>query len=68
MRYRELVTQPRRLGCEFVRPAGGSHEIWRNPTNNRLTVIPHHTREISLKTLHKILRDLGFKLVDSPGE
>ena len=31
MRYRELVKKLRRLGCEFVRRAGGSHEIWYNP-------------------------------------
>jgi predicted RNA binding protein YcfA (HicA-like mRNA interferase family) len=51
MRYRDLVSRLRCLYCEFVRPAGGSHEIWRNPSQNRLTAIPHHTREISQKTL-----------------
>ncbi len=60
MQYRELVSRLRRLGCEFVRPAGGSREIWRNPSQNRLPVVPHHTREISRKTLHKTLRDLGL--------
>jgi predicted RNA binding protein YcfA (HicA-like mRNA interferase family) len=47
-----------------VRQAGGSHEIWYNPHTGSLTVIPHHTREISTKTLNKILRDLGLKPED----
>ena len=64
MRYRELAKKLRRLGCEFVRQAGGSHEIWYYPRTGSLTVIPHHTREISNKTLNKILRDLGFKPED----
>ena len=60
MRYRQLVAKLRRAGCELVRPAGGSPEIWRNPAQDRLTVIPHHTREIAPKTLPKILRELGL--------
>ena len=64
MRYRELVKKLRRLECEFVRQAGGSHEIWYNPNTGNLTVIPHHTREISAKTLNKILQDLGLKPED----
>jgi predicted RNA binding protein YcfA (HicA-like mRNA interferase family) len=64
MRYGELVKKLRRRGCEFVRPAGGSHEVWYNPRTNGLTIIPHHTREISKKTLNKILRALGLKLGD----
>ena len=67
MRYRELVAKLRRTGCEFVRPAGGSHEIWRNPAQDRLAVIPHHTREIAPKTLHKILRELGLSIDDLRG-
>ena len=67
MRYRELVKKLRRLGCEFVRPAGGSHEIWQNPRTGGVTVIPHHSREIARKTLSKILRELGLKPKDLHG-
>ncbi|MBI4603868.1 MAG: type II toxin-antitoxin system HicA family toxin [Planctomycetes bacterium] len=31
MTYRELTRKLRRLGCEFVRHAAGSHEIWWRP-------------------------------------
>lgn len=64
MRYNELVRKLRRLGCEFVRQASGSHEIWQNPKTAGVSVIPHHSREISKKTLHKILRELGLSLDD----
>jgi len=67
MRYRELVKKLRRLDCEYVRPAGGSHEIWHNPQTGGVTVIPHHTREIAKKTLGKILRQLGLKYKDLHG-
>lgn len=67
MRYNELVKKLSQAGCEFVRQAGGSHEIWRNPETNGVSVIPHHPREISKKTLNKILRELGLKLEDLRG-
>jgi predicted RNA binding protein YcfA (HicA-like mRNA interferase family) len=64
MRYRELVKKLGRLGCEFVRQAGGSHEIWHNPHTGGISVIPCHSREISKKTLGKILRELGLEHKD----
>lgn len=61
MTYRELTRKLRRLGCEFVRSAGGSHEIWWRPSNQRFTTIPHHAnRDIAKGTLRAILRDLDI--------
>ncbi|NPV09249.1 MAG: type II toxin-antitoxin system HicA family toxin [Anaerolineae bacterium] len=67
MRYGELAKRLRRLGCEFVRQAGGSHEIWRNPSTGGISVVPHHTREIAPRTLSTILRQLGLTLEDLQG-
>lgn len=47
MRYSELRRKLRRLGCEPLRQAGGSHEIWWRPESKAWTVIPHQAaREI----------------------
>lgn len=65
MRYRELVRRLRKLGCERLRQAGGSHEIWWRPDTDRRTVVPcHPSRDIPTGTLHSILRDLGFTTKD----
>ena len=62
MTYRELARKLRRLGCAFHRQAGGSHEIWINPANNRETTIPRHgNRDLAIGTLHGIRRDLGIE-------
>lgn len=61
MTYRVLARKLRRLGCEFVRLAAGSHEIWWRPENKRFTTIPRHgNRDIPAGTLGAILRDLGI--------
>ena len=61
MNYRQLTRRLRKLGCEFVRQAPGSHEIWWNPRNGRFTVIPRHGgRDIPTGTLRTILRQLGI--------
>jgi len=65
MRYGELTRKLRRLGVVFRRQAGGSHEIWHNPSNKRYTVIPHHgNRDIRKGTLGKIVKDLGLARED----
>ncbi|MBI2909378.1 MAG: type II toxin-antitoxin system HicA family toxin [Chloroflexi bacterium] len=40
MTYRLLARRLGKVGCEFVRQAPGSHEIWWNPRNRRFTTIP----------------------------
>ncbi len=61
MNYRQLTRRLRRLGCEFVRQASGSHEVWWNPANRRFTVISRHGgRDIPPGTLRTILRQLDI--------
>ncbi len=61
MTYRELTKHLKRLGCEFVRRGGGSHEIWWRPANQRFTTIPKHgSRDLAEGTLRAILRDLDI--------
>ena len=61
MTYRELTRKLRRLGCSFHRQAGGAHEIWINPANDRATTVPRHgNRDLATGTVHGIRRDLGF--------
>ena len=56
MNYRKLTRRLRQLGCEFVRQASGSHEVWWNPANQQFTVIPRHGG----RDLPAILRQLGI--------
>jgi predicted RNA binding protein YcfA (HicA-like mRNA interferase family) len=65
MTYAELVRRLRPLGVEFVRQAGGSHELWWHPESRRTTIIPRHAgRDIRRGTLAKILKDLGLDMQD----
>jgi predicted RNA binding protein YcfA (HicA-like mRNA interferase family) len=62
MNYRKLTRRLRQLGCEFVRQAPGSHEVWWNPANRKFTVIPHHGgRDLPPGTLRAILRQLDIE-------
>jgi predicted RNA binding protein YcfA (HicA-like mRNA interferase family) len=68
MRYSELRRKLKKLGCEPLRQAGGSHEIWWRPATELRTVIPHHLgKEIPPGTLRAILKDLGLKPEDLKG-
>ncbi|OFV98241.1 MAG: hypothetical protein A3H28_15150 [Acidobacteria bacterium RIFCSPLOWO2_02_FULL_61_28] len=58
MTYTELTRKLRALGCEFMRPSRGSHEIWHNPRVNKSAAIPHHSGDIPKGTLHVILKQL----------
>jgi predicted RNA binding protein YcfA (HicA-like mRNA interferase family) len=61
MNYRQLTRRLRELGCEFVRQAAGSHEVWWNPKTEMFTVIPQHGgRDLPTGTLRAILRQLGI--------
>ena len=61
MNYRKLTRRLRQLGCEFVRQASGSHEIWWNPANEQFSVIPRHGgRDLPTGTLRTILRQLDI--------
>jgi predicted RNA binding protein YcfA (HicA-like mRNA interferase family) len=65
MHYSELRRKLKKLGCELLRQAGGSHEIWWRPGTDFRTVIPNHlSKEIPPGTLRAILKDLGLKRED----
>ena len=68
MRYSELRRKLKKLGCEPLRRAGGSHEIWWRPDTELRTVIPNYLgKEIPPGTLRAILKDLGLKPEDLRG-
>jgi len=68
MTYGELTRKLRKLGCKFRRKAKGGHEIWWHPGRKLYTTIPRHGRkDITIGTLNKILKDLGFKIEDLKG-
>ena len=62
MKYREVATRLRTLGClEIPRSGGGSHRKWRNPTNARSTVVPDWgSRDLKLGTVRGVVRQLGL--------
>ncbi|MBV7327383.1 type II toxin-antitoxin system HicA family toxin [Chloroflexi bacterium TSY] len=65
MRYSELRRKLRKLVCEPLRQAGGSHEIWWRPDSEFRTVIPNYpSKEIPKGTLRAILKDLGLTMKD----
>jgi predicted RNA binding protein YcfA (HicA-like mRNA interferase family) len=64
MTYRVLTKKLHNLGCEFVRQAPGSHEIWWNPRNRSFTAVPRTTGDIPKGTLAAILLALGLTMED----
>ena len=61
MTYGELRLKLENLGCRFQRQGQGSHEIWLNPANGRLSPVPRHgNRDLATGTLHQIRRNLGI--------
>jgi len=65
MTYHALIKKLRKLGCQFVRQAPGSHEIWWNPEKEAFTTIPHHrSKDIPKGALAAILRDLALSKED----
>ena len=61
MNYQQLTRRLRELGCEFDRQAAGSHEVWWNPSTQKLAIIPKHGgQDIPTGTLRAILRQLGI--------
>ena len=61
MTYGELTRRLRRMGMRYVRHGRGSHELWVNPNNRSVALIPNHgSREIPTGTLRSVLRQLGL--------
>ena len=61
-RYRQVARKLRRLGFEFNRHAAGSHEIWANPSDGRLTTVPNHPGDMPEGTLRAILRQAAVSV------
>lgn len=69
MRYSELTRKLKKLGVEYLRQAGGSHEIWWKPNTALRTTIPNHpSKGIPTGTLRTILKDLDLRLDDLKGK
>ncbi|MDP2952047.1 MAG: type II toxin-antitoxin system HicA family toxin [Chloroflexota bacterium] len=63
--YRRLTRRLRKLGCEFLKQAKGSHEVWWHPEKQLFTTIPNHGhRDIVTGTVRKILKDLDISPED----
>jgi mRNA interferase HicA len=60
MKLNDLERHLRRHGCQFHRE-GGSHTIWFNPANRKITSVPRH-REIKENTARAICKQLEIPL------
>jgi mRNA interferase HicA len=56
MRFADLEKHLRQCGCLHYRE-GGSHSIWLNPKNGKITSVPRH-QEIKDGTVRAICRQL----------
>lgn len=55
---RDLKRRLRDAGCEFVRQASGSHELWYSPRSQRHFTVPSRIR--SKHTANGILKQAGL--------
>jgi predicted RNA binding protein YcfA (HicA-like mRNA interferase family) len=56
VKRRDVEAHLRGHGCAVLRE-GGSHTIWRNESNGRITAVPRHA-EIKTPTLREICKAL----------
>ncbi|HRF79638.1 MAG TPA: type II toxin-antitoxin system HicA family toxin [Flavobacteriales bacterium] len=59
----ELIRLLKQHGYEFVR-AKGSHQVFKNSVNGKMTVVPMHRGDIPKGTLNSILRHTGLDKAD----
>ena len=59
----ELIKLLRKHGFEFVR-AKGSHQIFKNRANGKMTIVPMHQRDLPKGTLLAILKQAGIDKED----
>jgi mRNA interferase HicA len=57
MKRKDLIRHLEKQNCIFIRE-GGSHTIYKNTLNGKLTTIPRH-REVKENLAKKICDDLG---------
>jgi mRNA interferase HicA len=60
MKRRDVEVHLRSHGCSVLRE-GGSHTIWRNDENGKITAVPRHT-EIKTPTVREICKVLDIPL------
>lgn len=60
MKYSELVKILIENGCYFFRHSSG-HDILKNPYGKQFSVPLHWSKEVSIATLNKILKQAGIK-------
>ncbi len=66
MKYQDVATKLRKLGCqEIPRRGSGSHRKWHNPAVNRFTTIPDWgNKDLKTGTLRHIIRQLDLDWED----
>jgi mRNA interferase HicA len=55
----EIIKLLRKHGFEFVR-SKGSHRIYMNRANGKMTIVPMHKRDLPKGTLLSILKQAGI--------
>jgi len=58
MKRRDLIRHLLNHGCEHDHE-GGSHTVWKNPTNGNKTAVPRH-RELSEELVKVICKEVGI--------
>ncbi len=63
MKYRDAARKLASLGCEVVPRRGkGSHRVWHNPANNRLTTVPDWgAKDLKAGTIRAAIKQLGLE-------
>lgn len=63
MKYREVAQKLKKMGCEELPRRGkGSHRVWLNPTNGKISPVPNwSSKDLKLGTLRSIVKQLGLE-------
>ena len=56
---RELIKKLESHGCEYVKPAKGSHELWQSPISNTRFVVQKKMK--SRHTANGVLKQAGIE-------
>jgi predicted RNA binding protein YcfA (HicA-like mRNA interferase family) len=63
MKYRDVARKLKLLGCEAVPRRGkGSHRVWHNPANGRITTLPDWGgKDLKIGTIRGVVKQLGLE-------
>jgi mRNA interferase HicA len=63
MRYGDVARKLASVGCEVVSRRGkGSHRVWHNPANGRLTTVPDWgSKDLKPGTVPAAIKQLGLQ-------